>query len=259
VTIDSESRLRSYERYIPTGRPLVERIFQVVLGVVLLFFFGLGLYFTTIEPVKSGFKERHRRLQARFLVQEQKPEPVVKEKKVKKEDKPVDLTDKPKMAQKDDDVREKQEKKKKVRRVYGIKKVYSRGIGSGGRLSDAVVGKLGNTLNKDVDTVTATEEDIKGDVVSVTTITSAPKFKKKVKPQPTPEMIEKKIEGVVKVKVLVDIDGKVKKALVLNDIGYGAAQQAVAACLAMEFEPARRGVEPVSVWIVIPIRFTLIG
>jgi TonB family protein len=126
-------------------------------------------------------------------------------------------------------------------------------------MSDAVIGKLGNTINKDFDTLVATDEEIKGQIVSTTTVTAAPRFRKRVMPNYTPEMIDNRIEGVVKVKALVDIDGKVKKAEALNDLGFEAARQALDASLAMEFDPAMRGKEPVAVWIIIPIRFVMIG
>ena len=122
------------------------------------------------------------------------------------------------------------------------------------------MGKLGNTLEKEVDTVTATKEEIiKGEVVSTTTVTTAPRFKKRVKPEYTQEMLDNKMEGVIKVKVLVDVDGKIKKAIAFNDLGFGSKEIAVKACFKMLFEPAKRGDVPVAVWIIIPIKFVLLG
>ncbi len=257
--------LTAYEVYVPTSTPLVENLFKVIFVCILALFIGMGLYFRSIEPVKQEITGKIAGIKTQFLIKEKKKvvkdEEKPKRKKVekKKEEKPVDLTKKPEMKQKTDDIRKTKPKKKKVRRVYGLKKVYSKGIGAGGKLSDAVIGKLGNTINKEVDTVTATKEDIKGEVVSATTVTTAPRFKKKVKPEPTKEMIENNIEGVVRVKILVDVDGKVKKAIALNDLGYGSKKVAVDACFAMEFIPAMRGKEAVAVWIIIPIRFVSLG
>ena len=59
--------------------------------------------------------------------------------------------------------------------------------------------------------------------------------------------------------VLIDVDGKVKDAIVLNDLGFGSAELARKACFDALFEPARRGAEAVAVWITIPIRFELLG
>ncbi|MBD3241436.1 MAG: hypothetical protein GF331_12680 [Chitinivibrionales bacterium] len=258
--------LKAYESYVPSGTPLVERTFKAVFALTLLAFIGLGLYFRTVKPVQQEFYERVRRLRTEFLVREpeKKPPPPKKVEKKPQPDKPaekpIDLSDKPKLAQKDDDIQEPKPKKtKKVRRVYGLKKVYSRGLGSGGSLSDAVIGKLGNTLNKDVDTITATEEDIKGEVVSVTTVTEPPRPLRKGKVEYSEEMLEAGFEGKVKVKCLIDVDGRVKKALPLSDPGYGAATMAAKFCFDTVFEPAKRLGEPVAVWLTITVSFRMLG
>lgn len=267
MTSDQQiSILKTYEVYVITGTPFVEKLFKVIFIITLGLFIGFGLFMKSIEPSPMMISERIKEIKTQFLIQEKKRVPEVKKKPKKKrvekkkpKKKPVDLTKKPELKKEVDDIKKTVVKKKKVRRVYGLKKVYSKGIGSGGSLSDAVIGKLGTTINKDIDTITATKEDIKGDVVSVTTITQAPSFKKKVKPEYSQEMLDNKVEGVIKVKVLVDVDGKVKKAIALNDLGFGSKELAVNACFAMLFEPARRGKEPVAVWIIIPIRFVLLG
>jgi protein TonB len=164
------------------------------------------------------------------------------------------------LAEKRDEIQVKEAPEEKpVRRVYGLKKVYSRGLGAGGSLSDAVIGKLGNTIHTEIDTISATEQELKGVVVSTTTVTQAPRFKKTVKPEYTKEMVEQKLEGVVKLKILVDIDGKVKKATVIADIGLNSAEKALEATKKMEFIPAMRGDEAVAVWIIIPIRFIMVS
>lgn len=256
--------LKAYEVYVETGTPFVENLFKGIFVVVVAIFIGVGLYFTTIEPSPQKIAERLKRLKTQFLIQEKKKVVIVKKKpkiikKKKPKEKPIDLTKKPELNKKVDDIKKKVTKKKKVRRVYGLKKVYSKGLGSGGNLSDAVIGKLGNTISKDVDTVTATKEDIKGEVVSVTTITTNPRIKKTVKPEYTKEMIENKIEGTIKIKVLVDVDGKVKSAKALNDLGYGSMERAKKACFEMVFIPAMRGKDAVAVYITISITFRLLG
>jgi hypothetical protein len=55
----------------------------------------------------------------------------------------------------------------------------------------------------------------------------------------------------------VDIDGKVKKAIVLNDLGYGSKERVYDACLKLLFDPALRDNEPVAVWIAISFTFVL--
>ncbi|MBD3418810.1 MAG: TonB family protein [Chitinivibrionales bacterium] len=255
-------QLQAYEHYSPPSAPYLEWMFKGILAVSLAFFIGLGLWLQTIEILPESIEEKISRIRTRFIIEEKNkpPPPQIKKKPEKKKpQEPVDLSNKPQLAQQQDDIVKPEKKKKKVRRVYGIKKVYSKGIGTRGKLSDAVVGKLGNTLNKDVDTLTATEADIKGEVVSVTTVSSMPKITRSVKPAYTPEMLENKVEGIVKVKILVDVDGKVKKAIVLRDIGYGSGQKAAEACWQMRFTPAMRGDEPVPTWITISIKFVMVG
>jgi len=250
-------------------KSLYEYLFSFIFPVTVCVFIGFGLFLNSIEQKIVRVDRVVSKVQTQFIIPEppkkivkkvlEKKQPVVKKEKMT-EKKPVDLTEKPKKKEKQDDiVKEVRKTEKKVRRVYGLKKVYSRGLGSGGLMSDAVVGKLGNTLNKEFDTITATEEEIQGQVVSTTTVTQAPSFKKRVKPEYTNEMIENKIQGTVKVKVLIDVDGRVKKATALNDLGFEAATKAITACLNMEFFPAMRGENPVAVWIIIPIKFVLLG
>ncbi|MBD3391913.1 MAG: TonB family protein [Chitinivibrionales bacterium] len=256
---DKAPSLKAYELYVPTHAGLVEGLFKAVLVVTVSAFLGMGAYFTTVEPEEIDIKERMSRIRARFVIEEKKPPVVKKEpKKVKKKDKPVDLSDKPQLKQKEDDIR-KRSPKRQTRRIYGLKKVYSTGIGAGGKLSDAVIGKLGNTINKEIDDVEATRKDIVGELVSVTTVETNPRYLRKPRPEYTAEMRENQVEGVIKVKVLIDVDGKVKKAVVQQDLGYGSAEVARAACFDALFEPATRDGRPVAVWITIPIRFELLG
>jgi hypothetical protein len=249
-----------YERYESAQAPKSDRLFTVLLLLCIGVAVGGGIYFRTVKVLPVDFNEQVRRISAQFIIKQKiKPAPVKKNVEEKAAVKaPIDLTPKPVLDQKQDDI-QKPVEKPKVRRVYGLRRVYSRGIGAGGALSDAVVGKLGNTLNKDFDTLTATAADIKGEVVSVTTVTSMPKILKTVKPDYTAEMIQNKIEGSIRLKILVDIDGKVKKAEALNDLGYGSAGRAVQACYEMLFEPAMQGLAPVATIITISIKFVLLG
>jgi TonB family protein len=255
-----ETILAAYERYEADATPGVERLFHIVLGISLCGFVALGFFLRTMPSAATDIAERITAVRAQFVMPEEKrPEaPRKAAPKPAARAEPVDLTNNPLLNQKQDRIAP-PSAAPRVRAVYGLKRVYSYGIGAGGSLADAVIGKLGNTINKDVDTFTVTKEEIKGRIVSTTTVTAAPKFKKSVKPVITPEMEANKVEGVIKVRVLVDIDGRVKKAVVMNDLGFGTREAALAACLQMEFEPAYRGAEPVAVWIVIPIRFVLLG
>jgi len=210
-------------------------------------------------------------------VKEEKPKPKPVEKKKVEETIPVDLTEKPPEPVKEEVKDEPEEPppvqeppKPPVRQVYGLKKVYSQGLGAGGNSQDAIVGKLGNTLNKGYDTLTATKDDLRGNprggagtgpVSSAASVTKYPRLAagfRSMKPQYSKEMLQNRVEGAVKAKILIGSDGTVKKVEILSDIGYDSAEIATAFLMTLQFEPAMKGEEPVSVWIPFSIRFELI-
>ena len=229
----------------------------ILLFMTTLCFTG-AYYLSTVEILPPQIQRVVRKIETQFTITQPakpKPKPIVKPKRKPKPKKVYDLSEPVKLKAKVDVKEPVKQKKKKVRRVYGVKKVYSKGLGSGGSMSNAVVGKVGNTVNKDFDTTVATKEDLLGQVVSAVTVTAAPKFKERVKAELTEEIRKSGVSGVVKVKVLVDIDGKVKKAIAKNDLGFGTKESAISACLKMEFHPAHRGEDVVAVWITIPVGF----
>ena len=260
--------LKAYETYRPPTTRRGEALFTVWLLTTAALFIGAGCYLHTIKALPQSFEKRIGGIKAQFVFDEGKktapPLPVEKKKprEIPAPREPIDLTEKPTPAAPEINVNDEPPPAATApapRAVFGLRRVYSVGLGSGGSTTDAIVAKIGNTIGKGYDTVTATQSDIKGAVVSTATVTTAPRFRKVIKPVYTKEMIDRRIEGTVKVKVLVDIDGRVKKATCLNDIGCDSAAQAVKATLSMEFDPAVRGSEPVAVWIIVPIRFMLLG
>jgi outer membrane biosynthesis protein TonB len=71
-------------------------------------------------------------------------------------------------------------------------------------------------------------------------------------------MIENGIQGVIRAKLLIDADGKVKKVVVMDDLGYGSKQKVYEACWKLVFEPARmQDGRAVAVWLTVPFRFEL--
>lgn len=262
-----ENPLKAYEVYIPSNSPLVENIFGVTLFVVLGLFIGLGCFFHTIKALPEPIERKIEEIRTRFVIEEAKkpkPKPVEKKKPAQEkpsEEKPIDLTKKPELNRKIDDIPKEappQNAPQAPRRVYGLRRVYSVGIGAAGAMSEAVIGKLGNTLNKDVDTLIATTQDLKGVLAPITAVTSAPSPKTTVKPEYTKEMLDAKIEGVIRAELLVDIDGSVKDVRILNDLGFGTKQAAEKAFRQWTFDPAKKGDAPVAVWISFSIRFVLV-
>jgi protein TonB len=265
---EKDAVLKLYEQETEVVLGPGERLFRIAALASFLLFGAIGLYLKTHNPPPQVMEEKaDRARQVSFVMEEKKkpvaPAPVKKvEPVVKKEPKkeePIDLTKNPVLAQKIDDVKPPPKPEAEpVRRVYGLRKVYSTGIGAGGDAGDAVIGKQGNTLNADIDTLTATQKDLKGQPVPITTVTSAPKVKTTVKPEYSEDMVEAKVEGLVKAELLIDTAGHVVEVKVLNDLGHGTREKAREAFLKWVFEPAKRGNEPVSVWITYAIRFVLI-
>jgi hypothetical protein len=106
--------------------------------------------------------------------------------------------------------------------------------------------------------VTATKRDLSGPLVSMFTVSSAPRLKKEVKPEYTKEMIDAKVESVIRAELLVGGDGKVKEVKLLNDLGYGTGDRARDLFFKLEFDPAMRDGKPVATWITFSIRYVLL-
>jgi hypothetical protein len=279
-----EMLLKIYEHEVEVEIAPGERLFRVVVFGSFLLFGSIGLYLRIHNPPRHVLEEKMARARrVSFIIEEQKkpamtivkprprpapgrttPLPAVEaetEETRSAPKEPVDLTEKPLLGQTTEDATPDNtaaETEEPVRRVYGLRKVYSTGIGAGGAAADAVVGKLGNTLNADIDTVTATEEELKGKIAPVTTVYAMPRFKVRVKPAYSRAMIDHGVQGVIRARLLVDTDGRVKRVTVLDDLGYGSKQKVYEACWKLVFEPAKlRDGTPVAVWLNIPFRFEL--
>jgi TonB family protein len=64
------------------------------------------------------------------------------------------------------------------------------------------------------------------------------------------------VEGLVLVRVLVGVDGRVKKTMLIQGV-HGLDETALASAWSATFEPAKRDHKPVAIWMVIPIEFSL--
>jgi hypothetical protein len=240
-------------------------LFGIISVLTIAAFFSAGLYLTTVKPkpVAQFDEKKIEMIQTQFLIAEKKkpepPKPKAPEKKAESKE-AIDLTKAPLLNQKEDFTapQTQQATPQTARPIYGLRRVFSTGFGAGGSVADAVIGKKGNTLNKDIDTLTPTPQDMKGQLVSITTVSTAPRLKHDVKPEYTKDMITAKVEGVIKAELLVDIDGKVKEVKILNDLGFGTRERARDAFLQWEFEPAMRDNKPVATWITYSIRFVLL-
>jgi hypothetical protein len=61
---------------------------------------------------------------------------------------------------------------------------------------------------------------------------------------PFEEMLDSKIDGVVRAEPLIDVDGTVKDVRVLNDLGYGTKEAARKAFPQWTFKTAKKGATP---------------
>jgi periplasmic protein TonB len=68
------------------------------------------------------------------------------------------------------------------------------------------------------------------------------------------------VEGVTQLRFEVLSNGRVGRVVVDRPSGHiDFDQAAVSAIKTWRFEPARRGAEPVAVWVRLPVRFSLVG
>jgi len=101
--------------------------------------------------------------------------------------------------------------------------------------------------------LTATGAGQKGDVKS-----SRPAGGYQVKPWYPESARQEGIQGTTELKVLVRANGSVGQVLVAKSAGhFDLDRAAVEALKTWRFEPARRGKEPVAVWVMIPVEFRL--
>jgi periplasmic protein TonB len=78
-----------------------------------------------------------------------------------------------------------------------------------------------------------------------------------VRPSYPAEALAAKVEGKVRLELLVDEQGAVKNARVLKGLGYGLDEAAVEAAQRTRFRPATRCAQPVAAPFVIAMRFVL--
>jgi TonB family protein len=260
-----DPRLRAFEDVIPERRGNGERLFKAVLGGCVALALGLGLVLSSLDlPALIVGRDTARR--ASFLVEEIAPQPLEIVQETPAE--PEDLTAMPELGQQESapaieapqDVVETPPQENtpepEPRRVYGVRKVFAKGLGSGaGGSAAGIISKRGNTLDKEPDDLVATEADLTGELAPISTVSKAPQLKSRVRPEYTEEMLANRVEGIVKARLLVDVDGRVKAVEILEDIGFGSRDVAAEAFRRLHFEPALRDDLPVAAWITMKYRF----
>ncbi len=125
--------------------------------------------------------------------------------------------------------------------------------------ADGMAIKSGNTISKDIDQETLKPEDELSlpEPVEEFLITSMPKIKIAPQIPYPPEAKSKNIEGLVLLEILIDENGKVRSAVVIDSPGFGLDEAALKAIYLFEFAPALIDNKPVPVKIKYGYRFLL--
>jgi len=121
-------------------------------------------------------------------------------------------------------------------------------------LSDIGTGQA--QITQDIKIETKNEND-EPDINSFTAVEKYPEMVVSAKPE-YPEIAKRAgITGKVYIKVLVDKEGRPKKAVVVKSDSELFNQAAIDAAMKSAFTPALQNNHPIAVWIVLPYRFTL--
>jgi TonB family protein len=94
---------------------------------------------------------------------------------------------------------------------------------------------------------------------AISTGETRPRLLREVRPQYTGEAMRAKIQGKVTLEVLVQADGSVDDVRIVKSLDptFGLDLQAITAAKAWRFSPGTRGGEPVPMWTMIDMTFTL--
>jgi len=86
----------------------------------------------------------------------------------------------------------------------------------------------------------------------------APKLTQKQEPAYTQAARDAKIEGRVKIEAVIEVDGRIDEAKVIDSLDEGLDANAIAAVKSWRFDPARKAGEPVPVAVRIEVNFRLL-
>lgn len=85
-----------------------------------------------------------------------------------------------------------------------------------------------------------------------------PKLIQSSEPTYTEAAREAKIEGRVTLKAMLGVDGRLTEIALVNSLGYGLDEKAIACVTQWQFRPARRDDEPVTVKVTLEVNFRLL-
>lgn len=144
---------------------------------------------------------------------------------------------------------------KEPKKIFGINKNTLTDEGA----QNGVAIKSGNTIAKDIDQTPMNPEDAAALPIPTDEylISRMPKLKAEIRIPYPPEARKNNIEGLVVLEILIDAQGKVRSATLIEGPGYGLNEAALKAIYAFEFTPALVDEKPVPVKIRYGYRFVL--
>jgi TonB family protein len=92
---------------------------------------------------------------------------------------------------------------------------------------------------------------------SAKSVDSKPVLLNRVQPLYTEEARKNKIQGVVRARVLIGADGRVKRATIVTGLPDGLNEMALQAAHRLVFKPATKNGQPVSFWMPVVIEFNI--
>jgi protein TonB len=113
-------------------------------------------------------------------------------------------------------------------------------------------------LQDSIAEITYTPKSLPGepDIDSVLSLDESPMPLKSVNPSYPKDALDKRVEGMVWVKILIDKSGNVKRSAVIKRKGTESFEKAALDAIGQwKFKPGRVKNQAVDVWVVVPFRF----
>ena len=105
--------------------------------------------------------------------------------------------------------------------------------------------------------IQAEEEGGAGGVHKAADVTTKAQLINKPEPGFTDAARDNNVNGIVKLRLMLADDGKVKHILVIKPVGYGLTERAIDAARRIKFKPAVKDGRPVSQWVMMEYNFNV--
>jgi TonB family protein len=101
------------------------------------------------------------------------------------------------------------------------------------------------------------QTDSSGRVLPSSEVDKKPFPLNKPRPNYTDEARNHRVQGIVRVRALVDIRGRVQDVRLISHLPYGLDEEAIKAVRQMGFKPAVKDRQPVEYWVILEVEFRL--